>query len=208
MCLVFCFGLYYNEILKQCVQKNNPDKEDYDVRKQRNQKIPRWKTGRIWMVLLVLWVILIYGHSLTPADLSSIESGWVMECVIKAVGVLGSDGSWVTGHLVRKSAHFFEYCVFGLLLIQNVHCTWQSSGLTMGRGRKSSREKVFLLMLAVLAVPFCDETIQLFVSGRAGQIADVWLDMSGALCGIFLREAAVFLFTYLTGGSNRRHQGW
>lgn len=32
----------------------------------------------------------------------------------------------------------------------------------------------------------CDETIQLFVPGRSGQIADVWLDTAGYLTGALL----------------------
>lgn len=32
----------------------------------------------------------------------------------------------------------------------------------------------------------CDETIQLFVPGRSGQIADVWLDTAGCLTGALL----------------------
>ena len=42
---------------------------------------------------------------------------------------------------------------------------------------------------ALLPGPFaalCDETIQLFVPGRSGQIADVWLDTAGYLTGALL----------------------
>ena len=38
--------------------------------------------------------------------------------------------------------------------------------------------------IAIFAVPFLDETIQLFTEGRSGQISDVWLDMSGAAVGM------------------------
>ena len=54
-------------------------------------------------------------------------------------------------------------------------------------------------MFAVLAVPFLDETIQLFVDGRAGQISDVWLDVSGAVCGILFRKAAAVLLKKRSG---------
>ena len=40
---------------------------------------------------------------------------------------------------------------------------------------------VFCLLVAAV-----DETIQLFVSGRSGQVSDVVLDFVGALCGIAL----------------------
>lgn len=41
-------------------------------------------------------------------------------------------------------------------------------------------------MTAVLFMPFVDETIQLFVEGRSGQISDVWLDMAGIVTGIMV----------------------
>ena len=37
-----------------------------------------------------------------------------------------------------------------------------------------------------LFTALCDETIQLFVPGRSGQIADVWLDTAGYLTGALL----------------------
>lgn len=40
-------------------------------------------------------------------------------------------------------------------------------------------------------VPFVDETIQLFVAGRSGQISDVWLDMSGAAAGMAITVGAL-----------------
>ena len=39
----------------------------------------------------------------------------------------------------------------------------------------------------------CDETIQLFVPGRSGQIADVWLDTAGYLTGALLTLLIFFL---------------
>ena len=39
---------------------------------------------------------------------------------------------------------------------------------------------------AALFMPFIDETIQLFVEGRSGQISDVWLDMAGIFIGIIV----------------------
>lgn len=176
--------------------------------RQKDKRIPVFDMGRIWMLLLVLWVFVIYGHSLTPADLSSKESGWVMDEVLKILHFFGGEGAWVTAWFVRKCAHFFEYFLFGILLIQNFHGIWRSSAWNVGRNRRWG-EKVFPLIFAVLAVPFCDETIQLFVPGRAGQIADVWLDISGAVCGIFFREAVLLLVGLLISRrSPRRRRRW
>ena len=47
-------------------------------------------------------------------------------------------------------------------------------------------------------IPLCDESIQLLVPGRSGQISDVWLDFAGALTGL----AAAALLLWL----GRRHR--
>ena len=41
-------------------------------------------------------------------------------------------------------------------------------------------------LLTVTLAALCDETIQLFVPGRSGQITDVWLDTAGYLTGALL----------------------
>jgi VanZ family protein len=40
--------------------------------------------------------------------------------------------------------------------------------------------------LTVVAVPSVDETIQLFVDGRSGQVTDVLIDCAGACTGVLL----------------------
>ena len=38
--------------------------------------------------------------------------------------------------------------------------------------------------MASLLTALTDETIQLFVPGRSGQVTDVWIDFSGVLTGL------------------------
>lgn len=62
----------------------------------------------------------------------------------------------------------------------------ESGALTAAALRTSAH---FSWPRALLPGPFaalCDETIQLFVPGRSGQIADVWLDTAGYLTGALL----------------------
>ncbi len=42
-------------------------------------------------------------------------------------------------------------------------------------------------MLGGLLTALTDETIQLFVPGRSGQVTDVWIDFSGVLTGLLSR---------------------
>jgi VanZ family protein len=77
--------------------------------------------------------------------------------------------------IVRKTAHFLEYLVLGVLLINVL---------------KDYRELTFGVCL--FAILFClgyaitDEVHQLFVSERSGRILDVLIDTLGSLSGILI----------------------
>jgi VanZ family protein len=122
--------------------------------------------------LTALWICLIWGHSLVPAVLSQQESGWALEVLRRVLSWLHVPES-LTDHIVRKAAHFTEYLILGLLGTATVR-PWAGQAQAM-------REA----LLGVL-VPLVDETIQLFVPGRSGQISDVWLDVTGFVCGFLL----------------------
>lgn len=149
----------------------------------------------VWFLLLVVWVIVIFIQSLIPAEISSEESGAVLLWVVGTVENLGMSGEELTEHLIRKFAHFLEYTIYGVLLIQNFRNDWYGSGgnWKAGRLRKSKGEQYLPVFFAVFMVPFIDETIQLFVSGRSGQISDVWLDMTGGAFGILLNALGIML---------------
>ena len=122
--------------------------------------IERGKTRRVlFTVLTVLWIAVIWGHSLMPADLSKQESGGLLSLLIQYL-------PWLTDHIIRKAAHFTEYAILGALLF----------GATKG-GRRSPA----FPPLAGILTAMTDESIQLFSDGRSGQVTDVWLDFAGFL---------------------------
>ena len=131
----------------------------------------------LWWIVLLVYVCVIYGHSLTPADLSSQESGAVLGLCRSVLEGLGLESAWLTEHLVRKTAHFAEYAGLGVLLAVNFR-PWR------GPAPGGFWPRIRGALELALAVPLVDETIQLFVEGRSGQISDVWLDLAGALCGL------------------------
>lgn len=138
----------------------------------------------IWHVILAAYVVFIFSNSLTPAELSSAESGFVMRLVHQAIGAAGLSAPWLTEHVIRKCAHFSEYTLLGILLFQsmrNLDC--------------SAAFRRQLHMLLIFFIPFVDETLQLFTEGRSGQISDVWLDMSGAVTGTILYACIGFLIS-------------
>jgi VanZ family protein len=119
-----------------------------------------------WWIVLVCYVAVIWGNSLTPASVSSQESGFLLRMLQRLFA--GADISllWLTEHMIRKAAHFTEYAGLGFLLIKSMPYSVRTAA-ELGA-----------------VIPLIDETIQLFVAGRSGQISDVWLDMCGAAAGM------------------------
>lgn len=136
-----------------------------------------------WHIVLLIYVCVIYGNSLTPGDISSMGSGFVLSRIHEFMEMSALDSGWLTEHMVRKTAHFAEYAGFGMLLVLSFK-TWIAPAAS---GLRTACE------LCVL-VPFVDETIQLFVQGRSGQVDDIWLDLSGAFCGLVIMTVLMKLF--------------
>lgn len=132
-----------------------------------------------WLLATIAMVCLIWGNSLVPGEGSSGISLAVMHAIRDALSLAGIPSGWVTNFLVRKCAHFTEYAVLGALASQ-----------ALGPWLARDRRAYLALALFLVAVPSIDETIQLSVAGRAGQVPDVILDCCGAATGSFLRWAA------------------
>lgn len=145
-----------------------------------------------WTVITVLFVLFMYSQSMLPATVSSGESTYALGVVGNFFSSIGLKFIALTEHIIRKSAHFIEYTIFGVLLINTIRIHG-FIGLT----------KWLLVMVLGIAVPFIDETIQLFVPGRSGQITDVWLDMSGVLAGICIVTVFLMIRRRFTGRTVR-----
>ena len=147
------------------------------------KKLVRW----ILPVLCIAWMIFIWHFSFSPATESAETSGDVRQVLN---GVLENWGVSFrfSDHTVRKTAHFTEFFVLGLL--------------AAGAGLSANLEFPFLTAaLAPIFAAAVDETIQRFVPGRACLFTDALLDCAGGFCGVLL----VFLF-YLLFTRRRRKQ--
>lgn len=114
----------------------------------------------IFVVLSAAWAGFILCRSMQPAEASDAESGVFLSFLQKIF-------PFVTMTLVRKAAHFTEFAILGSLLCGTMLCY---------QGKKNWLIVFLISLLTALA----DETVQLFVKGRSGQVSDVWLDFSGA----------------------------
>lgn len=137
-----------------------------------------------WLALVIIMVAVIWGNSLVPGTGSSGISLTVMEAAHSVLRALGLPYEWLTNFIVRKTAHFTEYAVLGILAAQAFDPRHAVSARTIG-----------IAAVFCVLVPSIDETIQLFVSGRTGQVTDVLLDCCGAATGILVRSLVVRLRT-------------
>ncbi len=78
--------------------------------------------------------------------------------------------------VLRKLAHISEYGLLGVL--------WATE-LWLGAHTQKGRGAVIRLGFCMLTA-FLDETIQLFIPGRSGEVRDIWIDTWGALLGILV----------------------
>ena len=130
------------------------------------------ETGRkrLLTLLIVLTLLVIWGNSLLPGFISGGISEWVMNLLNR--GLADIAGTGMTGDSVlRKMAHAAEFAALGVELTVLLRVLLRKEGS--------------LLLLCGVTVALTDETIQLFVSGRAGRVKDVWIDMGGFCLGIF-----------------------
>lgn len=133
------------------------------------------KRRYLWSVLLIGYVAFVFSNSMKAAAESAQQSSRVLELVQQILAGAGLGNIGITEHFIRKAAHFAEYTCMGLLIFQTVRSL-----------QRPWTETVLCIMLLGILIPFADETIQLFVEGRSGQISDVWLDMSGVFTGTMI----------------------
>ena len=131
----------------------------------------------IFGILIVAWLAVIWGHSMQPAVVSEGESGKWLEILSKFLPFLrGENGMY----MVRKAAHFTEYAILGILL-----------ALELALFVKGWLRRFVEPVMMALTASFIDETIQLFVEGRSGQVSDMWIDVSGAALGVLITLAII-----------------
>ncbi|WP_143322611.1 VanZ family protein [Clostridium sp. HBUAS56010] len=130
------------------------------------------KRKHLWIIVVVLYILFIYSNSMKVSAVSSEDSGRVLQIIQEIFQKFQLNAGWLTEHIIRKTGHFLEYSVLGVLLYGCM------------RSLELKREIRWSVHIIIgFLVPFIDETIQLFIEGRSGQISDVWLDCGGIVFG-------------------------
>jgi len=135
-------------------------------------------------VLLVACMVFVFSMSSQTAKESSGTSGRVITAVLKIVYPDFEDLSQTEQaelvssfqFIARKGAHFSIYAVMGFLAF-----------LTVGTYTVIPFKFRILLSAAIcLLFSISDEIHQLFISGRSGEVRDVFLDFCGSILAIAL----------------------
>ena len=126
-------------------------------------------------ILTAIVTFFIWNNSYASIEESSAVSSGITEIVCETLGISEEEDIENAHIFIRKSAHFIEFCILGMLYMSI--CT-----LITG---KSISTLIFFPISSVLLTAVIDEYIQSF-TGRGSQVQDVLLDFCGAIVGIFL----------------------
>lgn len=156
--------------------------------------ISKHATSILWVSTLV-WIGSMWHHSATPGVVSSAQSDAVVQDLWNIFTFMGVQNIHTMVLIVRKSAHILEYMVFGILLtclfikvcsaLAYLSCCLEHRDVL----RTQILQLGLVFILGACVVPACDETIQLFVPGRSGQLTDCFFDLVGVACGVCIVAA-------------------
>lgn len=184
----------------------------YKVILNETKKICRGMNVRrkVFLVLTILWMVLIFAFSARPAEVSS-EDSRSIGLLIGELFIPGFEEQSAEAqnkfaekvdHPVRKAAHASEYAVLGLLTA-GVYIAGGAAGAGKVNDKKkadtSSKKRtpisrgILIPWVVTTAYAATDEMHQLFVPGRSGQVSDVLLDSAGAMAGLAVLGGIRFL---------------
>lgn len=125
-------------------------------------------------IMMILWMVVIFYFSHQPGNISSMQSGRVLEKMdLVTMDQVKNHGSDIRDlqFMIRKFAHFAVYLILGILLT----LAFKSSNFN----RYPMKSFIVGMLYAI-----SDEAHQYFIPGRDMKILDVFIDSIGILVGI------------------------
>ena len=135
-------------------------------------------------ILVILWMFVIFNFSSQNGSKSTKTSDVVTSMVVNVTtNVTNKDISREevkkkvedSTFLVRKTAHFTEYLILGILVFQ-----------LLSDYTKISKKTIIFSLLICYLYAVSDEVHQIFIPGRTAKIMDTFIDGAGSLFGIIL----------------------
>lgn len=144
---------------------------------------------KVKLVILVLWLIVIFLASNESGIVSSKKSDSVSLFIINIIENIKGEKftnndviNFIDNSVfyIRKSAHFIEYLILGILVI-NVLADYNLD-----------KKIIIYSFIFCLIYAITDEIHQLFIEGRSAKVMDVFIDSSGSITGILLYYLLLF----------------
>ena len=136
-----------------------------------------------YTIIVAAIMAFIFFQSALPADLSSRESGRVVDLLVRLFqGIMPIDRQTMV-FIVRKGAHFAEYTSLGGFLVPAV-TEWMAVDKTPVPDSVRSIRIISWLVGTLYAVT--DEVHQYFVPGRSCELRDIGIDSCGVLAGVLV----------------------
>lgn len=137
---------------------------------------------KIYTVLMILWMGVIFGFSAQPAVESTQTSLRVGRMVcgifVDEYAQMAEDEQTQLAKTIefpiRKAAHASEYALLGILVFGVV------------RKKELTKRQAVLAVLLTGIYAASDECHQFLVPGRSCQFRDVLIDTAGAIIGVFV----------------------
>ncbi|MBR1884221.1 MAG: VanZ family protein [Clostridia bacterium] len=142
----------------------------------------------VFIILLISIYALIFYFSSQNGEDSSNLSGGLVRKILYALGIVSNmKTESIFEVIIRKLAHFSLYFLCGLLLY-----------LTFITTKLEGKFKVILSILINVLYAVFDEIHQCFIVGRSGKMADVFVDLTGIICGVVVIIAIMKLYKGLS----------
>ncbi|MCE5220991.1 MAG: VanZ family protein [Clostridium sp.] len=136
----------------------------------------------IYWSLLIVWMIVICVMSNQSAKISDSQSIGLLD-LFSDMGInVNSFFGDLANFVVRKCAHFFEYMILALLVLNVLKLYF------------NMKHVIIITIVFVFLYACSDETHQLFIQGREGAIRDVIIDTSGGITLVFIKVGKDYLF--------------
>lgn len=131
---------------------------------------------------MIAWMIVICVMSNQPAKISDSQSIGLLD-LFSDVGInVNSFFGDLANFVVRKCAHFFEYMILALLVLNVLKLYF------------NMKQVIIITIVFVFLYACSDEIHQLFIQGREGAIRDVIIDTSGGITLVFIKVGKYYLF--------------
>ena len=145
------------------------------------------------LILTALWIAFIWSNSLKNGVESGEDSGRVYTIVSKTTESLGL-GTPISEHSIRKTAHFTEFAILGVLFCADLICL---RAVCFDQKVYVSAPLLLCSIPASVLFASADEFLQNFSDGRGPSVKDVLIDTAGALCSTIIFIAVFILVRFI-----------